>query len=32
LENRILSYMDYLEKEKELVQSFFSYDKVKYAA
>jgi len=27
-----LSYMDQLESNKELVQSFFSYDKVKYAA
>ena len=32
LENRVLSYMDQLESNKELVQSFFSYDKVKYAA
>jgi transposase len=32
LENRVLSYMDYLEKDKELIQSFFSYNQVKYAA
>ena len=32
LENRVLSYMDHLEKDKELVQSFFSYSQVKYAA
>ncbi|MBK9580031.1 MAG: transposase [Fibrobacteres bacterium] len=32
LESRVLGYMDYLEKEKELVQSFFSYSQVKYAA
>lgn len=32
LENRVLGYMDYLETDKELVQSFFSYSQVKYAA
>lgn len=32
LENRILSYMDRLETDKELVQSFFFYSQVKYAA
>ena len=32
IENRVLSYMDHLEKNKELVQSFFSYEHVKYAA
>ncbi len=32
LEDRVLRYMDLLEKDKELVQSFFSYEQVKYAA
>lgn len=32
MEGRVLSYMDYLERNQELVQSFFSYEHVKYAA
>ena len=32
MENRVLNYMDYLERNKELVQSFFSYHHVRYAA
>lgn len=32
IENRVLNYMDYLERNQPLVQSFFSYERVKYAA
>jgi transposase len=32
MEGRVLNYMDYLERNKELVQSFFSYRHVRYAA